>query len=139
MSKHFNTCKQESKCFLDYTKAFGCVYHKKMWKILNKMGIPAYLTSLLRNLYAVQEATVRTRHGTTDRFQIGEGVCQGCILSPCLFNLYAEYTMPGYLKHKLESTLPRKISIISDTQMTPHLRQKAKRTEEHLHESKRGE
>ena len=93
MSKHFNTCKQESKCFLDYTKAFGCVYHKKMWKILNKMGIPAYLISLLRNLYAVQEATVRTRHGTTDRFQIGEGVCQGCILSLCLFNLYAEYIM----------------------------------------------
>ena len=93
MSKHFNTCKQESKCFLDYIKAFGCVYHKKMWKILNKMEIPAYLTSLLRNLYAVQETTVRTGHGTTDRFQIGEGVCQGCILSLCLFNLYSEYIM----------------------------------------------
>ena len=80
-------------CFIDYAKAFDCVYHNKLWKILKEMGIPDYLTRLLRNLYADQEATVRTGHGTTDCFQIGKGVCQGCILSPCLFNLYAEYIM----------------------------------------------
>ena len=80
-------------CFIDYTKAFDCVDHNKLWKILKEMGILDYLTCLLRNLYARQEATVRTGHGTTDWFQIGKGVCQGCILSPCLFNLYAEYLM----------------------------------------------
>ena len=80
-------------CFIDYAKAFDCVDHKKMWKILKEMGIPDHLTCLLRNLSAGQEATVRTGHGTTDWFQIGKGVCQGCILSPCLFNLYAEYIM----------------------------------------------
>ena len=79
--------------FLDYAKAFDCVYHNKLWKILQQMGIPDHLIRLLRNLYAGQEATVRTGHGTTDWFQIGKGVCQGCILSPCLFNLYAEYNM----------------------------------------------
>ena len=78
-------------CFIDYTKAFDCVDHYKLWKILKVMGIPDHLTCLLRNLYAGQEATVRTEHGTTDWFQIGKGVCQGCILSPCLFNLYADY------------------------------------------------
>ena len=91
--------KQESSrkniyfCFLDYAKAFDCVDHKKLWKTLQEMGIPDHLTCLLRNLYAGQEATVRTGHGTTDWFQIGKGVCQGYILSPCLFNLYAEYIM----------------------------------------------
>uniref|UniRef100_A0A4W2D4R8 RNA-directed DNA polymerase n=1 Tax=Bos indicus x Bos taurus TaxID=30522 RepID=A0A4W2D4R8_BOBOX len=80
-------------CFIDYTKAFDCVDHKKLWKILKEMGIPDHLTCLLRNLYAGQEATVRIVHGTTDWFQIGKGVCQGCILSPCLFNFYAEYMM----------------------------------------------
>ena len=80
-------------CFIDYAKAFDCVDHNKLWKILKEMGIPDHLTCLLQNLYAVQEATVRTGHGTTDWFQIGKGVCQGCILSPCLFNLYAEYIM----------------------------------------------
>ena len=78
-------------CFIDYAKAFDCVDHNKLWKILKEMGIPDHLTRLLRNLYAGQEATVRTEHGTTDWFQIGKGVHQGCILSPCLFNLYAEY------------------------------------------------
>ena len=77
-------------CFIDYAKAFDCVDHNKLWKTLKEMGIPDHLTRLLRNLYAGQEATVRTRHGTTDWFQIGKGVRQGCILSPCLFNLYAE-------------------------------------------------
>ena len=80
-------------CFINYTKAFDCVNHNKLWKILQEMGIPDHLICLLRNLYAGQEATVRTGHGTTDWFQIGKGVCQGCILSPCLFNLYAVYIM----------------------------------------------
>ena len=90
--------KQESSkkkiyfCFIDYAKAFDCVDHNKLWKILQEMGIPDHLTCLLRNLYGGQEATVRTGHGTTDWFQIGKGVNQDCILSPCLFNLYAEYT-----------------------------------------------
>ena len=78
---------------IDYAKAFDCVDHKKLWKILKEMGIPDHLTCLLRNLYASQEATVRIGHGTTDWFQIGKGVRQGCILSPCLFNLHAEYIM----------------------------------------------
>ena len=80
-------------CFIDCAKAFDCVDHNKLWKILKEMGIPDHLICLLRNLYAGQEATVRTGHGTTDWFQIGQGVRQGCILSPCLFNLYAEYIM----------------------------------------------
>ena len=80
-------------CFTDYANAFDCVDHNKLWKILNEMGIPDHLTCLLRNLYTGQVATVRTGHGTTDRFQIGKAVRQGCILSPCLFNLYAEYIM----------------------------------------------
>ena len=80
-------------CFIDYTKAFDCVDHSKLWKILKEMGIPDHLTCLLRNLYAGQEATVRTGHGPTDWLQIGKGGRQGCILSPCLFNLYAEYIM----------------------------------------------
>ena len=79
--------------FTDYAKAVDCVDHKKLWKILQEMGILDHLTWLLRNLYAGQEATVRTGHGTTDWFQIGKGVCQGCISSPCLFNFYAEYIM----------------------------------------------
>ena len=80
-------------CFIGYTKAFDCVDHNKLWKILKEMGIPDDLTGLLRNLYAGQEATVRTGHGTTDWFQIGKGVSQGCIVSPCLFTLYAVYIM----------------------------------------------
>ena len=80
-------------CFIDYAKAFDCVSHNKLWKILKEMGIPDHLTCFLRNLCAGQEAKVRTGHGTIDWFQIGKGVCQGYILSPCLFNLYAEYIM----------------------------------------------
>ena len=103
----------------------------KFWE----MGIPDHLTCLLRNLYAGQEATVRTGHGTTDQFQIGKGVCQGCILSPCLFNFYADYIMRNtgleetldWKKHKLESRLPGKISKTSDTQMTSPLCKKVKR------------
>ena len=80
-------------CFIDYAKAFDYVDHNKLWKILKEMAIPDHLTCLLRNLYAGQEATARTGHGPTDSFQIGKGVRQGCILSPCLYNLYAEYIM----------------------------------------------
>ena len=80
-------------CSIDYAKAFDYLDHNKLWKILKEMGIPDHLTCLLRNVYADQEATVRTGHGTTDWFQIGKGVRQGCILSPCLFNLYSEYIM----------------------------------------------
>ena len=80
-------------CFIDYAKAFDCVDHNKLWKILKKMGISDHLICLLRNLYAGQEATVRTGHGTTDWFQIGKGVRQGCIFSPCLLKFYAEYIM----------------------------------------------
>ena len=92
-SKKQEISRKTSTCFIDYTKDFYCVDHKKLWKILKEMGIPDYLTCFLRNLYAGQEATVRTGHGTTDWFQIGKGVHQGCILSPFLFNLYREYIM----------------------------------------------
>ena len=80
-------------CFIDYTKAFDCVDHNRLWKILLEMGIPDHLTCLLRNLYVGQEATGRTGHGTVDWFKIGKGICKGCILSPCLFNLCAKYIM----------------------------------------------
>ena len=85
--------KKHHFCFVDYAKPFVYVVHSKLWKILQEMGIPDHLTCLLRNLYSGQEATVRTGHGTTEWFQFGNGVCQGCILSSCLFNLYAKYIM----------------------------------------------
>ena len=84
---------QKNICFIDYAKVFDCVNHKRLWKMVKEMGILDHLTCLLRNLYAAQEATVRTEHGTTDWLQIRKGVHQGCTLSPCLFNLYAEYIM----------------------------------------------
>ena len=126
--------KQESSrktcfCFIDYVKAFDCVDHNKPWKIMKEMGIPEHLTCLLRNLCAGQESTVRTRHGTTDWFQIGKRVCQGYILSPCLFNLYEKDIIRNaglQEEHKLESRLPGEISITSDMQMTPPLWQKVK-------------
>ena len=105
-------------CFIDYAKAFDCVDHNKLWKFLKGMGIPDHLTFLLRNLYADQKATVRTEHGTTDWFQIRKGVCQGCILSSCLFNFYAEYIMRRR-KDKLKLTLWGEIPITSDMQMIP--------------------
>ena len=110
-------------CFIDYAKAVDCLDHKKLWQILQEMGIPDHLTWLLRNLYADQEATVRTGHGTTDWFQIGKGVGQGCILSPCLFNLCVEYIMrnAGLEEAHLESRLLGEIPITSDMQMTPPL------------------
>ena len=90
-------------CFINYVKAFDCVAHNKLWKILREIRIPDHLTCLLRNLYAGQEATVRTRHGTMDWFQIGKGICQGCILSLCLFNLYAEYIMRNPVLDKTQA------------------------------------
>ena len=114
---------------IDYAKAFDCVDHNKLWKILKEMGIADHLTCLLRNLYAGQKATVRTGHGTTDLFQIGKGVRQGCILSPCLFNFYVEYIMrnAGLDEAQAGSRLPGEISITSDMQMTPPLWQKVKK------------
>ena len=105
------------------------VDHNKLWKILQEMGIPDHLTCLLRNLYAGQEATVRTGHGITDWFRIGKAVHQGCILSPCFFNFYADYIMrnAGLEEAQLESRLLGEISITSDMQMTPPLWQKVKR------------
>ena len=93
IAKIIKKAKEFQFCFTDYAKAFGCVDQNKLWKILKEIGIPDHLTCLLRNLHAGQEATVRTGHGTTDWFQIRKGVRQGCILSSCLFNLYAEYIM----------------------------------------------
>ena len=112
-------------CFIDYAKAFDCVDHNKLWKILKEMEITDHLTCLLRNLHAGQEATVKIGHGTTDWFQIRKGVRQSCILSPCLFNFYAEYIMRNAALDEarfiqlLESRLPGQISITSDMQMTP--------------------
>ena len=118
-------------CFIDYAKAFNCVDHNKLWKILQEMGISDHLTCLLRNLYAGQEATVITGHGTTDWFQIWKGVCQGCILSPCLFNLHAEYIMWNVRLDKPQAgiKIAGRISITSDTQMKPLLWQKAKKNQ----------
>ena len=115
-------------CFIDYAQAFDCMGYSKLWKILKKMGIPDHLTCLLRNLYAGQEATVRTGHGTIDWFQIGKGVRQGRILSPCLFNLYAEYIMrnAGLEEAQAESRLLGEISITSDMQMVLPFWQKVK-------------
>ena len=103
--------------------------HNKLWKILKEMGIPDHLACLLRNLYAGQEATVRTGHGTTDWFQIGKGVRQGCLLSPCLFNLYAQYIMrnTGLEETQARIKIAGEISVTSDMQMTPPLWQKVKR------------
>ena len=116
-------------CFIDYAKAFDCVYHNKLWKILKEMGIPDHLTCLLRNMYTGQEATVRTGHGTTDWFQIGKGVHQGCILSPAYLTYMqsTSWETLSWKKHKLESRLLGEISITSDKQMTPHLWHKAKK------------
>ena len=128
LKKQENSRKKIHFCFIDYAKAFDCVAHNKLWKILKDMGTPDDLICLLRNLYAGQEATVGTGHRTTDGFQIRKGVHQGCILSPYLFNLYAEYIMRnlGWRNHKLESRLLGEMSRTSDMQMTP-LWQKVKK------------
>ena len=116
-------------CFIDYAKAFDCVDHSKLWEILQEMGIPDHLTCLLRNLHGDQEATVRTGHATAVRFQIGKGVCQGCILSPYLFNFYAEYIMRNTGLEEAQAGI--KITGININnlimQMTPSFWQKVKR------------
>ena len=114
---------QKNICFIDYAKAFDCVDHSTLWKILKEMGIPDHLTCLLRNLYARQKATVRTGHGTTDWFQTGKGVRQGCILSPCLSNFYAENIMRNAELEEAKAGI--KIAG-RNMQMTPPLWQKAK-------------
>ena len=113
--------------WLCYARASDSVDHNKLWKILKGMGIPDHLTCLLRNLYASQEATVRTGHGTTDWFQIGKGICQGWILSPCIFNFYTEYIMRNAGLEEAQGGLPGEISITSAMQMTPPLWQKMKK------------
>ena len=126
---------------IDYAKAFDCVDHNQLGKILKEMGIPDHLNCLLSNLYADQEAPVRTRHGTTDGFQIGEGVRQGCILSPCLFNLHAEYIMQNAGLDEAQAAIKiagrniNNLRYVDDTTLW----QKAKKTEEPLDESERGE
>ena len=116
-------------CFIDYAKAFDCVDHNTLWKILKEMGIPDHLTYLLRNLYAGQEETLWIGHGTTDWFQIGKGVRQGCILSPRLFNLYAEYIMRNAGLKEAQAGIKIAGRNINDLnmQMTPPLWQKVKR------------
>ena len=116
-------------CFIDYAKAFDCVDHNKLWTILKEMGIPDHMTCLLRNLYAGQEATVRTGHETTDWFQIRKGVHQGCNLSPCLFNSYVEYIMRNTGLEEAQAGIKiagRDINNLR-TQMTPHSWQKTKK------------
>ena len=122
-------------CFIDYAKDFDCMDYNKLWKILKEMGILDHLICLLRNLYAGQEATVRTGHGTSDWFQIGKGVRQGCMLSPCLFNLYAEYIMrnAGLDEAQAGIMIPGR-----NINMHPYGR-KQRRTKEPLAESERGE
>ena len=128
-------------CLIEYAKAFDCVDHNKLQKILQEMGIPDHLTCLLRNLHASQEATVRMGHGTTDWFQIGKGVRQGCVLSPCLNLTYMQSTSRetlGWMKHKLESRMLGEISICLDMQMIPPLNpygRKQRGTKEPLDES----
>ena len=128
-------------CFIDHAKSFDCVDHNKLWKILKEMGIPDHLTCLLRNLYAGQEATVRTGHGTTDWFQIGKGVRQGCILSPCFFNFYAEYIMRNTGLDEAQAGIKitgRNINNLSYADDTT-LWQKGRGTKKPLDESERGE
>ena len=110
-------------CFIDHTKAFDCVDHNKLWKTFKEMRIPDHLTCLLRNLYAGQEATIRTGHGTTDWFQIGKGACQGCILSPCLCNLYKESVQLSSVTQIRSDQISR--SVVSDS-LRPHESQHAR-------------
>ena len=140
-SKKQESSRKTSTSALLTAKDFDCADHNKLWKILQEIRIPDHLTCLLGNLHAGQEATVRIGPGTTDWFQIGKGVCQGCISSPSLFNYMQSKSREtlGWMKHKLESWLPGEISITSDMQMTPPLWQKVKRTKEPLDKSERGE
>ena len=129
-------------CFMDYTKVFNCVDHNELWKILKEMGIPDHLTFLLRNLYAGQEATVRPGHGTTDWLQIRKGICQGCILSPCLFNLYAEYIMRNIGLDEAQAGIKmagRNINNLKYADDTTLMAESKEELQEPLDESERGE
>ena len=129
-------------CFIDYAKASDCVDHNKLWKILKDMVIPDHQTHLLRNLYAGQEATVRTGHGTTDWFQIGKGVCQGCILSPCLFNIYAEYILRNAGLEEAQAGIKiagRNINNLRYADDTTHMAESEEELKKPLDESDRGE
>ena len=128
-------------CFIDYAKAFDCVDHSKLWKILQEMGLPDHLTCLLRNLYAGQEATVRNRHGTTDWFQIGKGVHQGCTLSPCLFNFCAEYIRQNAKLDEAQAGIKiarRNINNLRYADDTTLMADREEGTKEPLDESERG-
>ena len=128
-------------CFIDYSKIFDCVDHNKLWKIVKEMGIPDLFTCLLWNLYSGQEATVRTGYGTMDWFQIGKEVHQSCILSPCLFNLYAEYIMQnaGLDEAQAEIKIVGEISITTDIRWHHPYGRKQRGIKEPLDESERGE
>ena len=129
-------------CIIAYAKAFDCVDHNKLWKILKEMGIPDHLTCLLRNLYAGQEATVRTGHGTTDWFQIGKGLRQSCILSPCLFNFYAEYSMRNTGLDEAQAGIKltgRNINNFRSADDTTLMAESEDELKEPLYESERGE
>ena len=128
--------------FIDYAKAFDCVDHNKLWKILKEMEIPDHLTCLLRNLHTGQEATVRTGHGTTDWFPIGKWVHQGCVLSPCLFNLHAEYIMRNAGLEEAQAGIKiarRNINNLRYADDTTFMAETWKRTKKPLDESERGE
>ena len=137
--------KQESSkkniyfCFIDCAKAFDCVDNNKLWKILKEMGIPDHLTCFLRNLHIGQELTVRPGHGTTDWFQIGKGVCQGCILSPCLFKLYAEYIMRNGGLDEPQAGINIAGTNINNLTYADHYGRKRRRTKERFDENERGE
>ena len=124
-------------CFIDYTKAFDCVNHTKLWEILQELGIPDYLTCLLRNLYVGQEATARNLHGSTDWFKIGKGIQQGCILSPCLLNLYTEYIMQNAGLDK--SQAGNKIAWRNINKLRQEMISKRRGIKETLDEGERGE
>ena len=129
-------------CLIDYAKVFDCVDHNKLWKILKEMGIPDHVTCLLRNLYAGQEATVRTGHGTTDWFQIRKGVLQGCILLPCLFNLHAEYIMRNAGLEEAQAGIKiygRNINNLRYADDTTLMAEREELYKEPLDESERGE
>ena len=129
-------------CFIDYTKAFDCVDQNKLWRVLQEMGIPDHLTCLLRNLYAGQEVTVRTGHGTTYWFQIGKGVHQGCILSPWLFKLYAKYIMRNAGLDEAQAGIKiawRNINNLRYTDDTTLMAESKEELKEPLDEGERGE
>ena len=139
LSKAREFQKKHLLLFIDYAKAFDCVDHNKHWKILNEMGIPDHLTCLLRNPYGGQGATVRTAHGTTDWLQIGKGVPQGCILSPCLFNLHAEYITWNARQDEVQAGIKIAGRNINNLRYTDDTTLMAENEEEPLDESERGE